>query len=822
MPAAPAPMAVHAAPTHQSVGGVGAALWKRKFWILIPTLAALFASMAIVNLLPVRHSGEARVLLENRDTVYSRADKDNRATDPAIDAEAVASQVQIVMSKDLALKVIREMGLAKKAEFDPLASGLNPLKAFIMAIGLSSDPRLVPLEERVVETYFKRLLVFPQGKSRVISIEFQSEDANLAAAIANRIAEEYLKREEGAKSETSKVTSDWLDKAIAPLMTKVVAAEAKVEAFRSSKGLFVGANNLSMTNQQLTELNTQLSSARAQQADLQSRAKLIREALRLGKVFETSEINNNELVRRLLEQRASLKAQIAFDERTLLPGHPRMKELGAQLQDLEGQVRSAAERAARAFDNDARAAGARVQSVQAELNSQKKTATLSNDDEVQLKALERDATVLRDQLNSYRNKFLDAAARSSDITSPADARIISRAFAQNEPVFPKKLPIVLLATLGTMVVAMALIASSHLMARQTAFGGDDFVYGYPMPGAPYGLHPAMPVPPQLPTMRQPAASMPPFAAVQDQFAPPRAASSVRDPYPWEEKVAAEGGFRWPFGWGKKAQETPPASPVIPASLGMHNRQSEGPVFGAFGQAQQFGQVASFEAPIADARAPQAQAEAINPRPDMQAAEDIAHELAMMGYLGRGKVLVLHGTTRHVRSSLHAMRFGRRLARDGATLVIDLLGQQDLYKRVLGPNLPGLGAYLAGHASLGDVIHADPKSKLHIIPAGEALQHTVFGARVQGELIALVEALMHSYAHIIIDAGPAGGAGEMVADCADAFVLMTDRLEESPLLRATADRLEGLNGAQVFVVLDEGTHEKAPANDRAGPHHFGAA
>ena len=815
MEAATTPAMPMPPPTHESVGGVGKALWKRKFWILIPTLLAFVGSLVIVNVLPTRYSGEARVLLENRETVYSRPERDNRVTDPAIDPEAVASQVQVVMSKDLALKVIRDLDLAKRAEFDPLAKGIGVLKGVLMALGLAPDPRTIPLEERVLETYYKRLLVFPQGKSRVISIEFQSEDAALAAAVANKIAEEYLKREVGAKNETSKTTSEWLDKAIEPLMKKVVAAEAKVEAFRASKGLFIGSNNMTITSQQLAELNSQLSTARAQQADLQSRAKLIREALRLGRVFETSEVNNNELVRRLLEQRAALKAQIAFDERTLMPGHPRMKELQSQLRDLEGQVRAAAERAARAFENDARAAGARVEGLQTELNSQKKSAKLSNEDEVQLKALERDAAALREQLNSYRNKFLDAAARNSDATSPADARIISRAFAQNDPVFPKKLPIVFLATLGTMIICMALVASASLMAQQ-AVSADAMGYAYGYPQAPQPFFPP---------------------ADEQATIPPQPAQTPHQPINWNPappspKPQAKEGLSWLFSFGKrknKAANTFSPPPFAQQGYAPHHATVPEQPFPPLDQQSGYWSPPQPQVPISGGADPSpfimparpgAIADAVKNRPGIQAAEEIARELAMLGYLGRGKVLIVHGVEADARTSLYAMRFGRRLSRDGATIVIDLLGQRDLYTRVLGANAHGLSDYLRGVSGLGDIIHRDQRSKLHVIPAGDGLVQHLFGARTRNALLDLIEVLAQTYAHIVIDAGPAGSAGEMIADLADAFALMTPSPEEDHFLRATADRLEAVRSAPVFVILDEATPEPRPANDPNGPRQFG--
>lgn len=739
---------------HESVGGIASTLWQKRNWIIIPTALAFVGSMALVNLMNQRYTGEARVLLENRETVYSRPDRDTRGSDPAIDPEAVASQVQNVMSKDLALKVIAEMGLSKRSEYDPVQRGNGIVGTVLITLGLMQDPRTIPLEERVLEMYFKRLLVYPLGKSRVITIEFQSEDPQVAARVANRIAEEYLQREEGAKNQTSKTTSDWLDKAIDPLMKKVQAAEAKVEAFRSSKGLFMGSNNTTISTQQLSELNTQLSLSRSQQADLQARSRLIREAVKHGRVFETSEINNNELVRRLLEQRAQLKAQVAFEERTLLPGHPRMKELGSQLSDLEGQVRSAAERAARSLENDSRAAGARVASMQAELDSQKKTATLSNGDEVQLKALERDALALREQLNSYRNKFLDAAARSSESTQPADARVISRAFPQSEPTFPKKIPVVLLATLGTLILTSTLITTQALMARQAMTAYADPAFGYESPVYPSG------------TMRVGAPPYPPM-----------------EPLPWDKPEKGWGGFVWPFGLGKR----------FGSASGSRSTNYPMPPQDVF------------------ARNP--------PPPETSAADDLARELAMMDFNGQGKVVAVFGLEHSARTGLSAVRFARRLADDGASITIDLVGHGfagrssgNLYSRLLTPGALGLSAYLDRVASLGDVIHRDSRTRLHVIPAGEPLHHRIAGVTARTELSTLIEALRRTYSHVVVDGGAIGGAGEFFAGTADAVVLLSSRSEEDPFLRRTVERLEALRDAPVFVMAEEHGTEYAAAND----------
>jgi uncharacterized protein involved in exopolysaccharide biosynthesis len=449
-----------------------AALWaaikRRKAWIIGPTLAALGLSFVAVNLIPARYTGEARILLENRDSFYTRPGQNSggEGGGQQFDSEAVQSQVQVIMSRDLAREAIKRIGLVGNSEFDSGAGALNALRKIGVLIGLGAHPADRSPEERVLEKYYDRLLVFPVGRSRIVAVEFTSQDPALAAKGANIIANTYLEAQEAAKQDTARNASSWLSTTIEPLRKRVAEAEAKVEEFRSRNGLLVGANNTTITSQQLADLSTQLSDARRQQAEAQAKAGLIRDAIRQGRTFEIPDVANNELIRRLIEQRVSLRAQIALESRNLLSEHPRIKELNAQLADLEGQLRGAAERTVRTLENEAKIATQRIESFTAALDGQKKNVSSANDSEVQLRALEREAKTLRDQLEQYMLRYREAVARDAVNATPADARVISRAIEPTEPSFPKKIPTMIVATLATFLVALATIVSRELLNGQ--------------------------------------------------------------------------------------------------------------------------------------------------------------------------------------------------------------------------------------------------------------------------------------------------------------------------------------------------------------------
>ena len=446
---------------------LGQALARRKRWIIVPTMLAAGLSIAAVNLVTPRYKSEARILVDGRENVFLRPNGERNDERNALDPEAVTSQVQLLLSRDLARQVIKKNKLAELPEFDPVLRGISPVRSLLALFGIGRDPFSMTPEERVLDAYFDRLTAYAVDKSRVIVIEFQSRDPELAARVANSIADGYLEFQQNARQEQAKAAGQWLSGEIDSLRKKVADAESRVEDFRSKSSLFIGTNNTSLSNQQMGELNTQLNNARALKSDAEAKARLIREMLQSGRPIEASEVLNSELMRRLSEQRVTLRAQLAEQSSTLLDGHPRIKELKAQLADLDRQIRDEAAKVSRSLENDARIAGGRVEGLSASLEQMKKQATSSNGQDVQLRALEREAKAQRDLLESYLAKYREATTRENIDAVPSDGRIISRAIVSNTPAYPKKLPIVLIATLASLMLSAGAIVTGELL-RMTA------------------------------------------------------------------------------------------------------------------------------------------------------------------------------------------------------------------------------------------------------------------------------------------------------------------------------------------------------------------
>jgi polysaccharide biosynthesis transport protein len=677
---------------------LGAALWRARYTILRPTLIVALLAFGVVMMIPPKYQSEARVLIVGRDNVFLRPDADKDVIDRGtIDQDTMTSQAQLMMSREVANDVIARLKLDELPEFDPAIRGLSLTKSLLAFVGIIKNPLRMTPQERVLDAYYDRLTVFPVEKSHVIVIDFLSENPELAARVANAIADAFLQRLQEAKQDQARTASQWLSGEIETLRNKVADAEAKVEAFRAKSNLLVGPNNTPLSVQELGDLNTQLATARAQKADAEAKARLIRDMLKSGAPIESSDVVNSELIRRLSEQRVTLRAQLAEQSSTLLGNHPRIKELRAQIADLDAQTRKEAETIARSLENDAKLADARVAAQLVTFNQLKSQAATSNEDDVQLRALEREAKSQRDLLESYLAKYREATARDSIASAPADARVISRATASTVAAYPKKISTIAIAALATLVLMSGIVMTRELMNGPAAG--------------------ARSVPLKRGRRRQNDAE----------------AVAESDTAPGDERPARADR-------GGRAGERQPADTAGALAARLRSIVQREPAHKA---------------------APQPEPPQDETHPDdtplvgvpVSAIEEFARNLQAAGV--DGSQIAFFAVAPQLDTGWPAVRFARALAGD-ARVVLVALGASDAAIREISsdPGAPGVAELTAGAASFADIITRDTASSLNLIAAGRgARRGTLLAAP---DLVRDFSALAQAYPHVVIDAGALGG------------------------------------------------------------------
>jgi len=418
-----------------------ASLARNWFRIVVVTLVVTGMAFAFAWLATPQYKATAKLEIGSRESEFTRPAGTNDDDKPILDEQGVATQVQIISSPDILKQVAAKLNLDKRPEFDE-ALKASALSRLLILVGLKSDPFDVPADERVLNAMHDKLSVYAVEKTRAIAIEFSSQDPKLAASIANGIAEAYIASRGNAKLESNSAATEFLAPEIADLQNRVKEAEAKVAAFRAQSDLLMGGNNSVLATQQLSELSSELSRVRANRAAAEASADSVRRALQNGGSLDSvPEVLSSELIQRLRERQVELRANIADLSTTLLDNHPRIRALKSQLADLDGQIRNEAQKVIRGLSAQAQTAKAREDQLVADVNSLKAASARAGEQQVQLDALQRDANVQRQQLESYMASYNAAASRQDRKYLPVAASLIAQAQVPSVPYFPKIGPI---------------------------------------------------------------------------------------------------------------------------------------------------------------------------------------------------------------------------------------------------------------------------------------------------------------------------------------------------------------------------------------------
>ncbi|OWV77741.1 chain-length determining protein [Rhizobium sp. R635] len=447
------------------LGQLVRAVWARRLRVLAITLVAAGAAFAGAKLMSPQYRSETRLLIEPRAPAFASTQQANDASaGPLMDELNIASQVQLLQSADLLKRVINDLKLYNLPEFDDAANG-SAMSSILVKLHLKKNPLENPPEERVIDAFIERLQVYQVPGSRVIGITFTSKDPKLAAAIPNVMAKVYLSIQSGAKLDSNSEATRWLEPEIENLRRKVSEAEQKVAEYRTTYGLLQTNGTTTFPAQQLNDISAELTRVRGDKANAEARAQAVRNALSSGEASDTlPDIMSSQAIQRLKGTESGLQSQISDLQTSLLNNHPRLKSLRAQLSDIRGQIRQETQKILASIENEAKVADLRASELERQKDAVQANSARAGEDEVGLNALEREANAQRQLLETYLVRYREAASRADSNSSPADARIVSKAIEPVDPYFPKVVPIVVVAAVATLIVSAIVIMLAELFS----------------------------------------------------------------------------------------------------------------------------------------------------------------------------------------------------------------------------------------------------------------------------------------------------------------------------------------------------------------------
>ncbi len=418
-------------------------------WKLILAAAAVVMVLAFLVMLTIapRYTATAQVLLEPRKEKIFGAD----SVMPELNLETgnVDSQLSVIQSINLLRRVVEKQKLTQDAEFGKSASpGLfgfiaGLFKSDELESSAANKPDIAAIPPEVLRSIKKlrdALEVTRVNRTYVLSIAVTSEDPVKAARLANAVADAYVVDQLDARYDAAKRASVWFAERMEGLQDQLRQSEEAVAQFRKEHNLQSvggGDDKLTISEQQLSELNGKLITARADAAEKRAKYEQAAQVTsRGGNVQAIPDVVHSTVISDLRKQ----QAEVARKEADLIAHygdqHPLLINARAERRDIERSISDEVRRILLNLKNDFDVAKSREASLQTSLDQVTGQTGQDNGVGVRLRELERANAANKTLYDNFMSRTKITQEQAS--FEEREARVISPATKPSTASFPKK------------------------------------------------------------------------------------------------------------------------------------------------------------------------------------------------------------------------------------------------------------------------------------------------------------------------------------------------------------------------------------------------
>lgn len=435
--------------------------------LAIGPAVALLLGFAYILFTPPQYTATATLLVDSS-PLHALQSQSQASGHVPQDALQVASQVDIIESDNVALAVIRKLGLANDPEFNKTGEGWFS--------GPSAAGSVEDRERRALDTLSANRNVTRIERTYVLDVSYRSHSPVIAAKVANALAEAYIDDQLDAKDQIRRRAGAWLQVRIGELREQVRSADRAVLEFKEKNNIvdFGGAHNPSgpgssgrlIGEQQLFDLNSQLSAARGATGEAKARLDRIEQVRRMDiKDAAVTDILHDEVITRLRNQYLDLSARAALLSTRYGADHAAVDNIREQMAELTKNISTELGRIAATYQSDYAIAKARGEGLERELASLVSEGQTTNRDRLGLAELESSAKIYHDVYDNFFQRYMEAIQQQSFPVT--DARVISFAAPPSRKSKPNNLLALIVA--GTMGLIVSLGCAGFREATDGVF-----------------------------------------------------------------------------------------------------------------------------------------------------------------------------------------------------------------------------------------------------------------------------------------------------------------------------------------------------------------
>ena len=415
---------------------------KARYKVIILTFCITVLSATIFTLqLPKSYTAATSLLLN-----YKGMDPVTGMVLPAqLMPGYMATQADIIQSRNIALKVVAELGLAKtelaQEQFKSATGGGGDINNWLSGLLLNN------------------LDVIPSKESSVIEIVFNSTDPSFAAVVANSFAENYLKTSVQLKIEPAQKAAGYFGQQIKTLRDNLEQAQSNLSKYQQDNGITNPQQSFDVESMRLNELSSQLSLVQGAAIDAQSR----KSAAQSGGL-NSPDIAISPVIQSLKIDAIRAETKLAETAQRLGRNHPEYQSAESEAKKIQAQLREETQRAANTISGSASINQQRESTLRTQVALQKTKVLELNRLRDEMSVLMKDVETAQKAMDAVTQRFSQTSIEGQ--SNQSDIAILNPAIMPLKPSSPKVMLTILFSILLGSVLGIIFGFIAELLDRR--------------------------------------------------------------------------------------------------------------------------------------------------------------------------------------------------------------------------------------------------------------------------------------------------------------------------------------------------------------------
>jgi len=409
------------------------ALLRRKWRMLGLVAGCTAAALVIAYTQPPVFQAKALIEIQGvNENFLNRREIDPISSEGGVMLEPyIQTQIKLLQTDHLLGRVADKLALSNLPEFHPKPGMVSRVKE---RLGLSARDAAANPRQTLLAVMARNLTVRLSGESHIVEVNYESTNAQTAAAVANTLAGEYVAQNLEKGLSATEYTGKWLSGQLQDLKNTLDRSERELEDYVKSHGLLASPDPTKTTiaDGRLRQLESAYQTARESRINDQSRYEMVAGA----PLDRLPDAIDNDAVRLYQTKLNDLKQKLVETRAIYTPAHYKVREIQAQVDEVQHALDRERQSLVSRLRNQAEASGKREKLLEADLTQATSQVTQETADAVRYSRLKREvdtySRLYDSTLEKVKETDLASAVRANNV------QVAETAMPPAAPVRPTK------------------------------------------------------------------------------------------------------------------------------------------------------------------------------------------------------------------------------------------------------------------------------------------------------------------------------------------------------------------------------------------------